>query len=143
MKKTCWSCLGGRDSQESKPRETNCDSNSASAQSKESKSETVPKQQIKKPNSQQNNSKAQAKTLTHCYAYSSFLWGLEMARKRAKYYLAESLLIQRRKSPLLKCQTTIHNNICKPRCAMFELLRQEIKSGLQFCNYLVICLLYW
>ena len=81
MKKTCWSCLGGRDSQESNPRETNCDSNnSASAQSKEStsksKTETASKQQIQKRNSQQNNSKSQAKTLTHCYAYSSFLWGL-------------------------------------------------------------------
>jgi len=79
MKKTCCSCLGGRDSQESNPRETNCDSNSASAQSKESTSkskiETDSKQQIQKPKSQQNNSKSQAKTLTHCYAYSSFLWG--------------------------------------------------------------------
>ena len=79
MKKTCWSCLGGRDSQESNPRETNCDSNSASAQSKEStpksKIKTASKQQIQKPKSQQNNSKSQAKTLTHCYAYSSFLWG--------------------------------------------------------------------
>ena len=95
MKKTCWSCLGGRDSQESNPRETNCDSNSASAQSKEStsksKTETASKRQIQKPNSQQNNSKSQAKTLTHCYAYSSFLWGLEMTKKRGK--VALSLLI--------------------------------------------------
>ena len=96
MKKTCWSCLGGSDSQESKPRETNCDSNSASAQSKsestsKSKTETASKQQIQKPNSHQNNSKAQAKTLTHCYAYSSFLWGLEMTDRRGK--VALNLLI--------------------------------------------------
>ena len=134
MKKTCWSCLGGRDNQETKPRETNCDSNSASAQSKEStsksKTETAAsKQQIQKPNAQQNNSKAQAKTLTHCYAYSSFLWGLEMTWKKGKV-VAESLLISRRKLPLLKCQA---NKFVWKYTQMCYVLWQESKSGLQLC----------
>ena len=50
----------------------------------------------------------------------AFYEGLEeMARKKAKYLKAKSLLIQRRKLLMLKCQVTIHKNSPDVLCLDF------------------------